>query len=197
MKIMIATVYSYEPIIKSVISLGTEKLILIIDNNPNQEQELGINKIKETLSEYVEIILFKTKNYNLLEIIKNIVELIDNLNTNNLILNISSGRKTKALGLMYAGFCRKNLISRIIYVTKENSEILDLPILDIKITKNEKHLLLEISKNNVFNINDVRGKMNISKSQIYKILENLRLKGLVDQNNLITLSGEIYLLKND
>ncbi len=190
---MIATLYSYEPIITSIFKLGVTNLYLIIDKEPDNNQETAINKIKETFDKHLNIQFLKLPTYDLYEITKEITNLIDNIKSKEIILNASCGRKTKSLGLMYAGYCRSEKIKRIIYVVKEDNEIIDLPIINFELNKNEYLLLSSLEE--YFEINKIMGKTNISRSQIYKIIEKLKKKNLVSEDNKIITSGKIFLLK--
>src|SRR3989344_6541035 len=95
-KVMIATVYSYEPIIVGVLKLGASILHLIKDKSPTNQQEQAIREIKDKLSQAVKIYEISTETYDIYNNCKSCVELIDKIPKKfDIILNVSGARKTK------------------------------------------------------------------------------------------------------
>ena len=48
---IIATLYSYEPVIAGVTKFGADRLVLLVDKVPLKEQEEALKKIKEATKE--------------------------------------------------------------------------------------------------------------------------------------------------
>ncbi len=193
-KVMIATVYSFEPVIVGAMKTGVDELYLIIDNNPDEDQENAVKEIKKVLEDYVKIHLIKTKVYDLVEITQKCIQIIDKIPQNQRIfLNVSAARKTKSMSLMFSGYARNEKVHQIIYVTKEDKEIIILPKLSFKLSSSERNILVSLSENPNLSSKDIRFKSNLSKSQFYKSMKNLVTKGMVDENK-ITDAGKIAVL---
>jgi CRISPR locus-related DNA-binding protein len=195
-RVMIATLYSFEPIIKGVIKLGASELFLIVDKKPNKEQQTAMRKVTDQLGDIVKIKFVPTEVYDIYDVAKSCVFLIDNIDSaKKITLNVSGARKTKAFALLYAGYLRPNKISNIVYVTKETGEVIFLPILSMQLSKVEKEILQYISQNKdilVYNIIKFTGG---SRAKVYRTIAKLRLKGYIDQNTVeLTVAGKIALL---
>jgi len=195
-KIMIATLYSYEPIIAGVMAMGAKKLYLLMDESPDEYQKKSLKEVKERLSEFVNITEVKTNVYNILMTSKACVDLIDSIENNSkIILNISAARKTKALGLLYAGYARFNRIDKIVYITKEEKEVIELPKLSFNLNKKQKELLQFLEKNKVVNIYEVVNTISCSRANAYRHISELRKCGYIKENALeLTEAGKIAIL---
>jgi len=192
---IIATLYSYEPVIASVTKLGANQLFLLIDNQPDENQSRAIKEIKKVLGNYIKIATIKTDVYNLYKIAEDATRLIDSINEDSkILLNVSAARKTKALGLMFAGYARSERVDKIFYVTKEQKEIVLLPKMAIKLNKNQRRILNYFNKNGKFSlIQNVYYDLNVPKSTFYKTLTELKDQGFISENQ-ITDAGRIALL---
>ena len=81
---------------------------------------------------------------------KKAVEIIDlQPKENHIFVNITSGRKTQAIGLLFAAYARHDRVSKIAYNPDEDkSSIVYLPRLSFKLTDSEKRIL----ENSISNI---------------------------------------------
>ncbi|MFW6046429.1 MAG: DUF6293 family protein [Candidatus Woesearchaeota archaeon] len=192
-KSIIATVYSFEPVIASVTKQGASELHLLIDHNPDSIQQKAIDSIKSALGDYVNIRTIRTKIYDIYEIAKTSVDLIDKLHNEgkDICLNISSARKTKALGLLYAGYARANKIGNIVYIVKETKEMIILPKIQFKLNKNQTQVLKHHLNSNQESSSHL--DLNMPRSTYYKILQDLKSQGLIHESK-ITDAGRIVLL---
>ena len=109
-------------------------------------------------------------------------------------MNVSAARKTKALGLMFAGYARPKRIDKIFYITKEKKEIVFLPKLAFDLNKSQISILNYFNKEpNFTSIKEVYYNLKISKSMFYKTFNELKDRGFL-HNNQITDAGRIALL---
>ncbi len=192
---IIATLYSYEPVIASVTKMGANALYLLVDKNPDETQTKAIEEVKKTIGKYVEVNLIKTEVYDIVAICKQCVELIDSLDSRyRILLNVSAARKTKALGLMFAGYVRADKVEKIFYITKETCTVVILPKVSFKLTKCQKSVLSYFhNHNNPDSMVDIYHSLNISRSMFYKTINDLHAMGYMD-NNKITDAGRIVML---
>ena len=54
-KVLIATLYSPEPVILATTRLGPERLILLVDKMPNKEQEASVKLIQDSLGKVIDV----------------------------------------------------------------------------------------------------------------------------------------------
>src|SRR3989344_729054 len=96
-RVLIATVYSHEPVTVSATRLGVDKIVLLVDKNPDNKQKESLEIIKKAVGPIVET--KETDLYDVVNVAKVAVEIIDKNQGNEIYVNITSGRKTQALGL--------------------------------------------------------------------------------------------------
>jgi CRISPR-associated protein Csa3 len=192
---IIATLYSYEPVIASVTKFGANRLYLLIDYKPDETQNKAIQEVKKTLGKYIDIKLIKTDIYDIVKIAKDCTDLIDKVhNESKILLNVSAARKTKALGLMFAGYIRAKKVDKIFYITKENKSVVFLPKVSFRLNKSQINILNFYDKNShTQSMSEIYHTLNISKSMFYKTLNELDEMGFIHDNK-ITDAGRIVLL---
>lgn len=192
---ILATLYSYEPVIASVTKLGASNLFLLIDQKPDETQKKAIQEVKNSLGKYITIELIKTEVYDIVKVAEDSVKLIDKLSPHSkILLNISAARKTKALGLMFAGYARADKIDKIFYITKETKDIVFLPKMGFNLNKSQNSILKYYRQGkNHKTTKEIYLSLNMSKSMFYKALNELEDMGFI-QENKITDAGRIALL---
>ena len=122
-KVLIATLYSPEPVLLATTRLGPERLILLVDKTPNKEQDKAIKLIQDSLGKVIEIKIVKTDVYDIVKIATECVKIIDlQPDEDHIFVNITSGRKTKAIGLLFASYARHEKVSKIAYNPEEDKK---------------------------------------------------------------------------
>ncbi|MFH1824186.1 MAG: DUF6293 family protein [Candidatus Firestonebacteria bacterium] len=182
---------------------GCEKLILLMSKDPSKKAERGLEDI-ESLTKQLDIKLKKIEvpPYSLMENIHRIKEIINSEKENEIILNVTGGRKPLSLAATLAGFVSNP--KRIIYVTEENDEILEIPKLTIgeKMLSQEKRTILNSIKTNTKTeeITDYLKGKNSKSNEYHNVMKHLREladMGLIKINDgrpytySITPSGEL------
>ena len=106
-KVLIATLYTAEPVILATTKLGPDRLILLVDGKINKEQEKSLALIKGSLGKVIDVKTVKTDVYDIVSVAAKSVEIIDMQPKDDLVyVNITSGRKTKAIGLLFAAYAK-------------------------------------------------------------------------------------------
>ena len=188
---IIATLYSYEPVIASVTKFGADRLMLLIDKEPAKEQLEAVKKVKDALGLYVKIDVVNTEVYDIVEVAKEVVRLIDKIDKEETIhLNISAARKTKSLGLMFAGYARSDRIDKIMYLTKEEKKAIILPKLSFSLS-NTQRKVLEYLANKDFDVKVMTSATKISRATIFKSVKELKECGFIDDANKLIDAGRI------
>src|SRR3990167_8141119 len=180
-KVLIATLYSPEPVILATTRLGPERLILLIDKEPSKEQENSLKLIQESLGKVIEVKVVKTDVYDIVNVATKCVEIIDMQPKDDPIyVNITSGRKTKAIGLLFAAYARHDRVKKIAYNPEEDKNaVVYLPRLSFKLTESEKKVLEYIDKDKYENISDLAKKIDLSTAMLYRAIDELKDQDLI------------------
>ena len=110
-KILIATLYIFEPVIAAATKISADRLILLIDHEPDETQQKSLDIIKQSLGSVLEIKTVETDVYDIVEVAKETVKIIDLLSDKDEIyIDVTAGRKTKALGLLFGAYARSDRI---------------------------------------------------------------------------------------
>jgi CRISPR-associated protein Csa3 len=174
-KVLIATLYNHDPVVLAITRLGPERVFLLIDDEPNKEQDEALKLIQKSYGNVLEIKTKKTSVYDIVNIAKDAVDLIDSQpNEDHIFVNITGGRKTKAIGLLMAAYARHDRVSKIAYNPEEDkSSIVYLPRLSIKLNDSQKKILELIDCKKCKTISDFADKTDISTAMIYRAIAEL------------------------
>ncbi len=66
--ILIATLYIHQPIIAAATKISADRLILLIDEKPDENQQKALKLIQDSLGSVLEIKTVKTKTYDIVSI---------------------------------------------------------------------------------------------------------------------------------
>ena len=183
-KVLIATLYSPEPVLLAANRLGPDRLILLIDQKPNKEQEKNYKLIQESLGRVVDVKLVKTEVYDIVKVAEESVKIIDmQPKDDEIFINVTSGRKTKALGLLFAAYARCSKVKKIAYNPEEDkTAVVWLPKLSFKLTESQKSIL-----------NTLAEKIGISRAMLYRNIDELRDMGYISTEDgvILTDAGKI------
>jgi len=193
-KVLIATLYSPEPVLLASTRLGPERLILLVDKEADDKQEASMKLIQDSLGKVLDVKFVKTDVYDIVEVAKKAVEVIDmQPKEDHIFINITSGRKTKAIGLLFAAYARHDKVSKIAYNPEEDKgSIVYLPRLSFKLTDTQKIILDELGKGKYENIADLAEKVKQSTAMVYRNIDELRDMDLISDDGLsLTDAGKI------
>ncbi len=193
---LISTVYSVEPVMICITQFSPKKVVLLREDEPPKEKEQVEEILKETLGKFLEIKVQETSLYDVVKIAKDTVKLIDDERASGrkVFVNISGGRKPQALGALFGCYARNQDVQRIVYVTEEEGEIIDLPILSFGISKTKKQVLEELKRGEK-SVKNLALKIGISRGMTYNHIRELRNMGFIDREKLeITSAGELAIL---
>ena len=196
-KVLIATLYSPDPVLLAANRLGPERLILLIDKKPDKKQEQNYKLIEESLGRVVDVKLAKTEVYDIVQVAEKCVEIIDMQPKNDTIyVNITSGRKTKALGLLFAAYARNHKVKKIAYNPEEDKNaVVWLPKLSFKLTESQKKVLEALAENDYSKISltKLADKVGISRAMLYRNIDELRDIGYIstEEGLVLTDAGKI------
>ena len=194
-KVLIATLYKADPVILATTRLGPDRLILLIDNNPGKEQSESLELIQNSLGKVIEIKTIKTDVYDVVKVAEKCVEVIDMQAGDDLIyINITSGRKPQAIGLLFAAYARHERVKKIAYNPEEDKgSVVYLPRLSFQLTDSQKKILNYLDRNTCDNMIELSEKIGISTAMTYRAIDELKDMDLVTTENgyKLTDAGKI------
>ncbi len=194
-KVLIATLYSPEPVILATTQTGPNRLILLVDTEPSKEQNDSLKLIQNSIGKVMEIKVVKTDVYDIVKVAAKCVEIIDMQPIEDSIyVNITSGRKTKAIGLLFAAYARHERVKRIAYNPEEDkASVVYLPRLSFRLTESQKQILDYLDKGKYDSITDLAEKIDLSKAMLYRAIDELKDMDLLttEEGLKLTDAGKI------
>lgn len=181
-KILLATIYVFEPIIASATKVGADRLILFIDKEPDERQQKSLDVIKHSLGTVLEIKTVATDVYDIVDVAKEAVKVIDLLSDkDDIFVDVTAGRKTKALGLLFGAYARVNRIKRIMYVKEEDKSIVSLPRLSYSITPGQHKIITHLLNHEVKSMSQFAQKIEVSQAMLYKHIRELKDMDIIEE----------------
>jgi len=193
---LISTIYSIEPIMVCITQFSPKKVVLLREEDAPQAKLKVENIITETVGNFIDIETKITSLYDVVRIAKDTVDIIENEKAHNrkLFVNISGGRKPQALGALFGCYARHGDIERIVYVTEEDSQTIDLPILNFGLSPT-KRMVLEELQNDGKSVKNLAIKFGISRGMTYNHIRELREMGFISPEKLeITTAGQLAII---
>ena len=193
MKVMISTVHIQKAVLAAIPKLSPEKMVFLIDPKNNKTSDL--DEIKRLYGKIMPIENVKTDSYDIVKIASDVVKAIEKEHSagNEIVIHITEGRKTMAIGAMYASYARKNMVKGIYYITEEANELISLPILELQINSTKGKIMKELVKGNtdIKSLAKITGK---TEAMVYAHLSDLKAEGYVADDLKLTVSGRIAIL---
>lgn len=195
-KVLIATLYGADSVLLAITRLGADRIVLLVDEKPDEVQKEALQKVKKTLGKLVKIEVVKTSVYDIVEIATKVVRLIDiKAKDEEIHVNITSGRKTKAIGVLFGAYARHDYVAKILYypAEQEEKEVVYLPRLSFKLSKSEKVILEALEKGKYKSVKDLSKKVKLSTAMLYRAIDELKDKDfvIVDGEIKLTDAGRI------
>lgn len=179
---LISTIYSLEPVIICVTRLSPSKIILLSEEGANEKKKQSEDIIEKTFKNALEVEKKYTALYDTVRVAKDVAELIEKEHDrgNQVIVNVSGGRKPQAFGgaLFGGAYARNDMVQRIVYVTEEDSMMIDFPVLSFNLSETKKLILEEIQKGNS-SVTKIAATAGISKGMTYNHLRELKSMGYI------------------
>ena len=145
----------------------------------------------------MDVKVIRTEVYDIVSVASKCVEVIDLQPKDDAIyVNITSGRKTKAIGLLFAAYARHDRVKKIAYNPEEDkSAVVYLPRLSFKLTESQKRILeyLDSGRYKGKNYTDMAKDIELSQAMFYRAIDELKDMDLAttDPELSITDAGKI------
>jgi CRISPR-associated protein Csa3 len=193
---LLSTIYDSSAVVFAIKKFDIDKVILLIDTKPDEEQIKSVKSVREVFGNLVEIKDEMIDVYNIADITKRVVDIIDAIpEKDQIFINITAGRKPQSLGVVFAAYQRMTRIKKVVYITEENKDIVTLPMLSFDLTNSQLELLRSVEK--IDSVNKLEKKLNIQKAMIYRNIKDLQTRGFiekVDGGLKLTDAGKIAIL---
>jgi CRISPR-associated protein Csa3 len=198
-QIIISTLYEKKPTLVATTKLGADILYLVVDDPINEVQQASLDMIQETLKGVVKIYTLSAHPYDIVGMSRKVVALLETFSEEDkVIVNITSGRKTQSLGLLYGAYARARYVNRIVYISEEEHKVIDLPKLSFNLTKSQERLLQKISEKKHSTLNQLAEFTEISRGMLYRNLRDLQDNGFIytdkESRYSLTDAGKIAML---
>ena len=194
MKVLISTIWKGSAVIQAIKLFSPNKIFFIIDEPLEDIRKNSINMIKE-LFPTLEYDTVSTKIYDIVGIAKSVMDIIESEKDNQIVVHISEGRKTMSLGLLFGAYVKRKLVHSAYYIAEETNTPIQLPLIDLKLSKQKIQLLRKINEN-ITSISELENALNIKAPTIYVHMKELRDDGFLNKENQLTEMGRIILLNN-
>ena len=199
-KILIASLWTPEPVLKCITKFGADKLYVLVDKDDKPEQKTALNLIKESIGKVILITVVKIDQYDIIDVASKTVKIIDTETDqkDKIYIDITAGRKPIAMGLLFASYTRTNRINTVAYVTEENKDVISLPKLSFKLTESQRKILEYLEKNNKFiSYSKFAEHLKISRAMLYNNIKELSDTNLIyqdDEGIKLSDAGKIAIL---
>ncbi len=191
--LVISTVYSGNAVQTILKKFSPEKIVLLIDKGEEipDVKKMAVETLKKISKGVMDIETMKTSLYDLYEIMDDVIKKIDSEyeSYSKIILHITKGRKMTSLGLLFAGYSRKDKISGIYYVTQEKNDLIPLPLMKFGVGNSKRRILGEINKG-IKTIEELKTKLSkeITEAALYKYLSELRKEKYLKEGRTLELT---------
>jgi CRISPR locus-related DNA-binding protein len=189
-KVLIATLFGSDAVMLSVTKLGPDRLILLVNKKPTGIQEKSLKLIKDSLGKVIEIKSVKIDMYDIPSIAEKIVETIDlQPEEDEIYVNLTSGRKTQSMGLLFASYARHSKVKKIAYYQEESKDVVYLPRISFKLTSSQKRILEYLhEKDGKKNMKELAEDINLSTAMLYRAIDELKDMDMVSTEEGIKLT---------
>src|SRR3989344_2249192 len=186
---LISTIYEGSATNAAIIKFSPDKVVIITSKPKDEKKSTSRKSIAQIKNKYkiIQFEIFDTSIYEIPNIVNDVCKAIDKEHKagNEIILHISEGRKTQSLGVLFAGFIKKDKIRGVYYFIEETNKALPMPLLDFKISSTKAMILREMASGNK-KVADIIRKSKKSKAMIYVHINELKKDGYITENLEIT-----------
>ena len=181
-RVLVTTTYSSDSIILAITRLSIERVFLLIDKKPDETQQATIDTINKTFGSVIEIKEKRVELYDFISVAKTVTDMLDDISRKDEIyVNITPGKKTQALGVLFGCYGRPKYVKKIFYVPDGSKDMITLPILAFDITPSQKEVLDNIEK--IDTPKALAEEIDTSKAMLYRNIKELADRGFIESSD--------------
>lgn len=193
-RVLVTTTYSADSIILAITRLAVDRVYLLIDKKPDEIQKSAIDSINKTFGSVIEIKERKVELYDFVSVAKTVADMLDDISRKDEIhVNITPGRKTQAIGVLFGCYARPDYVKKIFYVPEGTKDMITLPVLHFDISPSQKEVLDNIER--IDTPKALAEEVDTSKAMLYRNIKNLQDRGFIEpkdgQGYRLTDAGKI------
>ncbi|AKB19750.1 Transcriptional regulator [Methanosarcina sp. WWM596] len=168
---------------------------MLSEEGANDKKLQSEEMIEKTFKNALEVKKKYTAVYDTVRVAKDVAEIIEDEHArgNQVVVNVSGGRKPQAFGALFGAYARNDMVQRIVYVTEEDSFMIDFPVLSFNLSDTKKLILEEIHKE-ISSVSQIAAIAGISKGMTYNHLRELKAMGYIadgENGYILTDAGRI------
>lgn len=194
---LITTLYTLDPVLVCITRLSPSKVVILTEDGAVDKKVQAENLLEATFGKVIEIQKLITSLYDPVSIAQNVADAIEKEHDvgNQVIINVSGGRKPQAFGALFGAYARSTMVKRVVYITEEDNFIIDFPILSFNISPTKKAILEHI-KQGESAVTAIATKVGISRGMAYNHIRELKDMGYItDESGFsITDSGRLAVI---
>lgn len=194
---LITTLYTLDPVLVCITRLSPSKVIIITEDGTTDKKVQAENMLEATFGKVIEIRKLITSLYDPVRVAQDVADAIEKEHDrgNQVILNVSGGRKPQAFGTLFGAYARSDMVKRIVYVTEEDNFMLEFPILSFNISPTKKAILEHIRLGEKA-VTVIVAKVGISRGMAYNHIRELKEMGYISDEDgfRITDSGRLAVI---
>ena len=200
---LISSIWNTDSIKVCLTRFSITHLQIMVDtqNENNQEsikrQKNAIREIKSAFEVAIHIQISETRLYDILQVAKDTVGVIDIIpQDHGIYVNTSEGKKTQGFGIVYGSYSRNDRIKNLVYID-DNHQIIPLPRMSYQLTASQLDLLKNIKSNPNRSIKEISKSLEAGTAITYRNIQSLTKQGLIENGNdgfILTLFGKLTLL---
>jgi len=175
--------------------LAVDKMIILVNNPISAANQQQIDKLKTKYEGVIELIIFPTSMTSLKKVAEDVVNLIDSETRvkHDVFLHTCLTSIPQTLGIVYSGYVRPDTIVGIYAVLEDAGELIQLPLIDMRLEGTKKKVMVEIKSSNK-NVKKIASKLRINQSMVYAHLKDLVSRGFLTKSWELTDNGYIAVL---
>lgn len=202
MKALITTIWDdKDPVIRGFDLIKPDFLILIVDKETKDEQKQTIKEIKDylkTVDRDVRLEIEKFRVYGLHENAKDVANIIKKYSKYDFYVDITASSKPQSMAVAFGAMNVSN--TKQIFVTNRDNKVIEIPLLKIEFSENEKIILRTLNKfeGQKINVDKITKETELKQSTIYKYLLEFKKKGYIveseDKSIELTTTGKFVMI---
>ena len=198
---LISTVYGPDPLLLSCTQLSPTKVVLLVSEDKDDVVIDSLEIIEKSLGRVLDIEIVSIPQYDVVKISEKVVKIIDDIALGtDIVVNITSGRKTQSIGVLFGAYARKDHVKRIAYYPEgeEKGSVIYLPVLSMKLTESQEKILDSIKINKIQSYKSLAETTKLSTAMVYRAIDELLNAGLIektkDEGIILTQTGQLMRL---
>ncbi|MDK2826271.1 CRISPR-associated protein Csa3 [Methanolobus vulcani] len=194
---LITTLYTLDPVLVCITRLSPSRVIVITEDGAVDKKAQAERILETTFGKVIEIQKLITSLYDPVMVAQDVADIIEQEHDmgNQVILNVSGGRKPQAFGSLFGAYARSEMVKKVVYVKEEDNAMIEFPILGFNISPTKKAILEHIKQGEKA-VSKIAVKVDISRGMAYNHIRELKEMGYIsDEDGFdITDSGRLAVI---